>query len=208
MKYCSKCGNELMDEAVICPKCGCPTESTDKPKKKKGKGFKIILIVFGVLMVFYILGSLFGDNTSDVPNNNANDEVAYTCAQDAIEHLMELTSNPHSMKIYTVKYDLVGKNPAEMVLCLYIEYKFVNSEGNGNEEHGFVSYNVNMDEHTFVMQNNCALSFNQAAMGAHLGGGLKLSLEHACGATSVYHDDDAKWTSLNIDTVKEAAGLD
>ena len=25
MKYCSKCGNELFDEAVICPKCGCST---------------------------------------------------------------------------------------------------------------------------------------------------------------------------------------
>ena len=24
MKYCSKCGNELMDETVICPRCGCP----------------------------------------------------------------------------------------------------------------------------------------------------------------------------------------
>ena len=26
MKYCIKCGNELMDEAVICPKCGCLTD--------------------------------------------------------------------------------------------------------------------------------------------------------------------------------------
>lgn len=26
MKYCSKCGNELLDEAVICPKCGCPID--------------------------------------------------------------------------------------------------------------------------------------------------------------------------------------
>lgn len=34
MKYCSKCGNELLDEAVICPKCGCPVESV----KKQGKG--------------------------------------------------------------------------------------------------------------------------------------------------------------------------
>ena len=24
MKYCAKCGAELMDEAVICVKCGCP----------------------------------------------------------------------------------------------------------------------------------------------------------------------------------------
>lgn len=23
MKYCSHCGNEVMDEAEICPKCGC-----------------------------------------------------------------------------------------------------------------------------------------------------------------------------------------
>ena len=23
MKYCTTCGNEVMDEAVICPKCGC-----------------------------------------------------------------------------------------------------------------------------------------------------------------------------------------
>lgn len=26
MKYCSKCGRELMDEAVICPGCGCEVE--------------------------------------------------------------------------------------------------------------------------------------------------------------------------------------
>lgn len=25
MKYCAFCGNELLDEAVVCPKCGCPT---------------------------------------------------------------------------------------------------------------------------------------------------------------------------------------
>ncbi len=23
MKYCTHCGNEVLDEAVICPKCGC-----------------------------------------------------------------------------------------------------------------------------------------------------------------------------------------
>ena len=26
MKYCTKCGKELFDEAVICPGCGCATE--------------------------------------------------------------------------------------------------------------------------------------------------------------------------------------
>lgn len=27
MKYCSKCGKEIMDEALICPECGCVQES-------------------------------------------------------------------------------------------------------------------------------------------------------------------------------------
>lgn len=27
MKYCSRCGKEIMSEAVICPHCGCPTEN-------------------------------------------------------------------------------------------------------------------------------------------------------------------------------------
>ena len=26
MKFCSKCGNEVMDEAIVCPKCGCGIE--------------------------------------------------------------------------------------------------------------------------------------------------------------------------------------
>lgn len=27
MKYCQKCGQSIMDEAVICPHCGCPVGS-------------------------------------------------------------------------------------------------------------------------------------------------------------------------------------
>lgn len=36
MKYCSKCGKELLDEAVICIGCGCAIENiTTKPTEKK-----------------------------------------------------------------------------------------------------------------------------------------------------------------------------
>lgn len=31
MKYCSKCGAEIMEEAVICPKCGCAVEKAQAP---------------------------------------------------------------------------------------------------------------------------------------------------------------------------------
>ena len=35
MKYCSHCGNELLDEAVICPKCGCPCDENWNKKNSK-----------------------------------------------------------------------------------------------------------------------------------------------------------------------------
>lgn len=33
MKYCAKCGNELVDEAIVCPKCGvaCEEIKTNEP---------------------------------------------------------------------------------------------------------------------------------------------------------------------------------
>ena len=62
MKYCSKCGNELMDEAVICPKCGCATEypnPIEDESHKTSSGIrtaaKVLMIIGTVLMGFYIL---------------------------------------------------------------------------------------------------------------------------------------------------------
>ena len=61
MKYCSKCGNELFDEAVICPSCGCPVEgasqpnsSTQSPETKKtlrtvAKVFMLISLISSAL---------------------------------------------------------------------------------------------------------------------------------------------------------------
>ncbi len=31
MKFCTKCGKEINDEAVICPNCGCETEPNAAP---------------------------------------------------------------------------------------------------------------------------------------------------------------------------------
>jgi len=35
MKYCTKCGKELMDEAVVCPHCGCATEAWKAKEEKE-----------------------------------------------------------------------------------------------------------------------------------------------------------------------------
>lgn len=33
MKYCAKCGQEVMEEAVVCPHCGCEVETPKKTKR-------------------------------------------------------------------------------------------------------------------------------------------------------------------------------
>ncbi len=39
MKYCEKCGNQLLDEAVMCPKCGCEV-AMKKPSKQENEKAK------------------------------------------------------------------------------------------------------------------------------------------------------------------------
>lgn len=55
MKYCSHCGKEIMDEAVMCPHCGCAVESTPKVNDEPNKGLNIIsflLPIVGAIMYF------------------------------------------------------------------------------------------------------------------------------------------------------------
>ena len=34
MAFCSKCGKEINDEAVVCPACGCPTSKFDRKEQR------------------------------------------------------------------------------------------------------------------------------------------------------------------------------
>lgn len=61
MKYCVKCGNELMDEAVLCPKCGCLTgyNGNKVSYSSKNNGLKtaakVFMIISTVFMGFYLI---------------------------------------------------------------------------------------------------------------------------------------------------------
>ncbi len=37
MKFCSHCGNELRDEAVICTKCGCAVDRAYGPNSRRNQ---------------------------------------------------------------------------------------------------------------------------------------------------------------------------
>ena len=55
--FCSKCGNEVSDEAVVCPKCGCEivkkqaaSKEIDEPKTGLGILFGLLLGVIGLII--------------------------------------------------------------------------------------------------------------------------------------------------------------
>ncbi len=57
MKFCEKCGKEIMDEAVICPGCGCAVNRNALKNEHKVSTFrrnrKQWLIVFSVLFIIF-----------------------------------------------------------------------------------------------------------------------------------------------------------
>ena len=68
MKFCVKCGVELFDEAVICPKCGCLTPGSDfnlKPdnrqvtKENSYNGESTLVSIFNFLATITSILALF-----------------------------------------------------------------------------------------------------------------------------------------------------
>lgn len=47
--FCSKCGAEVRDEAVICPNCGCEIEKAATHSKNGVSGLKIAAKVFMII---------------------------------------------------------------------------------------------------------------------------------------------------------------
>ena len=51
MKFCTKCGAEICDEAVICPKCGCSCETETKlaVQESESSTLKLVAKIFMIL---------------------------------------------------------------------------------------------------------------------------------------------------------------
>lgn len=48
MRYCTHCGAEINDDAVVCVNCGCPTEKGTS-KKSNNDTMKTLILVFLIL---------------------------------------------------------------------------------------------------------------------------------------------------------------
>lgn len=83
MKYCSHCGAELVDDAVVCPKCGCAVDGTQSPVQntKTNQSVSTLSIVG---LVFAFLWPLIGLIISIIAKNNAksiDDTKSYSYAK-------------------------------------------------------------------------------------------------------------------------------
>ncbi|MBQ5321421.1 MAG: zinc-ribbon domain-containing protein [Oscillospiraceae bacterium] len=79
MKFCQKCGKEIMDEAVICPSCGCAIKNDVASAKvvvpKSAKNAKI----FGILSI--LLLAPFGIPAIILANKSKQETGGIMCKQ-------------------------------------------------------------------------------------------------------------------------------
>lgn len=92
MKYCYKCGNELFDEAVICPKCGCPVAAEGVPvvpsaptlknaKIKSASTLNLIAFILNaVILVFMVsqFAAIWNEVLPERPTGAYNVTVEFT----------------------------------------------------------------------------------------------------------------------------------
>lgn len=60
--FCTNCGNELNDKALVCPKCGVPTVNYENSRVNQGCENKNGMAVAGFVCSFFVplLGWIFG----------------------------------------------------------------------------------------------------------------------------------------------------
>lgn len=56
MKFCSKCGNQIHDEAVICVHCGCSVESAKKETRTDSNEYNRLMTFVNEAKTIHILG--------------------------------------------------------------------------------------------------------------------------------------------------------
>ena len=56
MKYCTYCGTQLLDQAVVCPKCGCAVDESFASKRSEPAWNTLAIVGFILSFVNTIVG--------------------------------------------------------------------------------------------------------------------------------------------------------
>ena len=56
MKYCQQCGSQLVDQAVVCPNCGCTVqEPINQQEDKPSTGLNVLAFLFPLIgLIMYL----------------------------------------------------------------------------------------------------------------------------------------------------------
>ena len=56
MKFCSKCGKEIFEEAVVCPNCGCAVEGAKAVNDAPNAGFAVLSFFIPIVgLILYLV---------------------------------------------------------------------------------------------------------------------------------------------------------
>ena len=56
MKYCQQCGSQLVDQAVVCPSCGCAVQGpVNRQEDKPSAGLNVVALLFALIgLIMYL----------------------------------------------------------------------------------------------------------------------------------------------------------
>ena len=139
MKFCAKCGMQLLDEAIVCPQCSTPTDNQIKKKTKQHvrKKFNIMYILVPLIIITFVM-NVFTITFFVLPNYNSENGLSFsstvnnTCPADKYGH--------HSWS------PAKCTNPSHCYNCgAYKDNKLGNHDFNLDDETGLiVCWNCNM----------------------------------------------------------------
>lgn len=105
MKFCTKCGKEINDEAVICPNCGCATGNNEKPevkaKKPVYKKWWFWLLIALAVIVVIAIGS--GSGSSETSSQAGTDSIVSEAGKADNVYMPGDTFEANGLKITYVK---------------------------------------------------------------------------------------------------------
>lgn len=122
MKFCSKCGNELLGDAVICPKCGCSTQGTQS-KHSVEKQKKFCSKCGNELLEEAVICPKCGCSTQGTQNKNSDEKQKKFCSKCGNELLEEAVVCPKcgcstkqaSQKTAVAKREPLGKKQINLI---------------------------------------------------------------------------------------------
>ena len=124
MKFCQHCGKEVLDEAVVCPGCGCSLQSQTVKKsfftqcteilKKNTKPLIVVAAVAAVAIIVGLIISFAGTTL------NEDEQLAY---ENAVE-MQSMMRDPDSFRLYDEMfllkhYDENGENDFTYTIFKY-----------------------------------------------------------------------------------------